>query len=98
MRNRKINPKRAKTIISGISGSVSRIKQITVIDMPSEELDSAMTLEARKHVPLDGTDTIIDYQVLGSNPIEIELLICSASVQYLIRSHRNSIENPFKFY
>jgi type IV pilus assembly protein PilM len=72
MRNRKINPKRAKTIISGISGSVSRIKQITVIDMPSEELDSAMTLEARKHVPLDGTDTIIDYQVLGSNPIEID--------------------------
>ena len=72
MRQLKINPKRAKAIISGISGSTARIKQITVMDMPTEELDSAMTFEARKHVPLDGTDTIIDYQILGSNSVEVD--------------------------
>ena len=72
IRNHKINPRKAKTIISGISGSSSTIKQITVVDMPSEELESAMTFEARKHVPLDGTDTVIDYQVLGSNSMEID--------------------------
>ena len=85
MRNHKINPRKAKTIITGINGSSSTIKQITVVDMPSDELDSAMTFEARKHVPLDGTDTVIDYQVLGSNATEVDkidvgLVACTKGV------------------
>ena len=40
------------------------------MEMPSEELESAMTFEARKHIPMDGTDAVIDYQILGSNKQE----------------------------
>ena len=66
------NPKKAKSLITGIGGSYASIKQITTMEMPSEELESAMTFEARKHIPMDGTDAVIDYQILGSNKQEVD--------------------------
>ena len=66
------NPKRAKSLITGIGGSSASIKQITTMEMPSDELESAMTFEARKHIPMDGTDAVIDYQILGSNKQEVD--------------------------
>ena len=66
------NPKKAKSLITGIGGSSAIIKQITTMEMPSEELESAMTFEARKHIPMDGTDAVIDYQILGSNKQEVD--------------------------
>ena len=66
------NPKKAKFLITGIGGSSASIKQITTMEMPSEELESAMTFEARKHIPMDGTDAVIDYQILGSNKQEVD--------------------------
>ena len=66
------NPKKAKSLITGIGGTSASIKQITTMEMPSEELESAMTFEARKHIPMDGTDAVIDYQILGSNKQEVD--------------------------
>ncbi len=79
------NPKKAKSIVTGISGSSASIKQITTMEMPSEELESAMTFEARKHIPMDGTDAVIDYQILGSNKQEVDkidvgLVACTKGV------------------
>ncbi len=79
------NPKKAKSLITGISGSSASIKQITTMEMPSEELESAMTFEARKHIPMDGTDAVIDYQILGSNKQEVDkidvgLVACTKGV------------------
>ena len=42
------------------------------MEMPSDELESAMTFEARKHIPMDGTDAVIDYQIIGSNKKEVD--------------------------
>ena len=55
------------------------------MDMPTEELESAMTFEARKHIPMDGTDAVIDYQILGSNDKEVDkidvgLVACTKGV------------------
>ena len=47
-------------------------KKAKSLEMPSEELESAMTFEARKHIPMDGTDAVIDYQILGSNKQEVD--------------------------
>ena len=66
------SPKKAKSLITGIGGTSASIKQITTMEMPSEELESAMTFEARKHIPMDGTDAVIDYQILGSNKQEVD--------------------------
>ena len=55
------------------------------MEMPNEELESAMTFEARKHIPMDGTDAVIDYQILGSNEKEVDkidvgLVACTKGV------------------
>ena len=84
-KQRGFNPKKAKTLITGIGGSSASIKQITTMEMPSDELESAMTFEARKHIPMDGTDAVIDYQILGSNKREVDkidvgLVACTKGV------------------
>ena len=71
-RQQGFNPRKAKGVITGINGSSASIKQITTMEMPSEELESAMTFEARKHIPMDGTDAVIDYQIIGSNKKEVD--------------------------
>jgi type IV pilus assembly protein PilM len=80
-----LNPKKVKGLVTGINGSSASIKQITTMEMASEELDSAMTFEARKHIPMDGTDAVIDYQILGSNQREVDkidvgLVACTKGV------------------
>jgi type IV pilus assembly protein PilM len=61
----KINPKRVKNLNSSIGGSAVTIKQIRSISLAAEELESSLSFEARKHLPLDDTDAIMDYQILG---------------------------------
>ena len=55
-RQQNLNPKKIKLMATGISGASASVKQITTMEMPAEELESAMTFEARKHIPMDGTD------------------------------------------
>lgn len=85
LRQQGLNPKRVKNIVTGINGSSASIKQITTMEMPSDELASAMTFEARKHIPMDGTDAVIDYQIFGSNKTEVDkidvgLVACTKGV------------------
>lgn len=72
MKEMKIKPKKVKNLVTGLSGTQVSIKQITTMDMPQDEFHSAMTFEARKHIPMDGSDAVIDYQVLGSNKKEVD--------------------------
>ncbi|MBL7013302.1 MAG: type IV pilus assembly protein PilM [Candidatus Marinimicrobia bacterium] len=72
MRLQGINPKRVKNIVTGIGGVHASVKQITTLDMPTEELHSSMTLEARKHIPMDGTDAVIDFEIFGPNAREVD--------------------------
>ena len=85
LRQQGLNPKRVKGLVTGINGSSASIKQITTMEMPTDELESAMTFEARKHIPMDGTDAVIDYQILGSNQKEVDkidvgLVACTKGV------------------
>jgi len=85
LRQQGLNPKKIKTLATGIGGASASVKQITTMEMPSEELDSAMTFEARKHIPMDGTDAVIDYQIFGSNEKEVDkidvgLVACTKGV------------------
>lgn len=72
MKEMKINPKRVKNLVTGLNGSHVSVKQITTMDMPEDELHSSMTFEARKHIPMDGSDAVIDFQIFGSNPKEVD--------------------------
>ena len=85
MREMNINPKRVKSLVSSLNGTNVSVKQITTMDMPEDELYSSMTFEARKHIPMDGSDAVIDFQVFGPNPkevdkIDIGLVACTKKV------------------
>ena len=64
LRQQNLNPKKIKLMATGISGASASVKQITTMEMPAEELESAMTFEARKHIPMDGTDAVIDLSLI----------------------------------
>ena len=67
-----IKPKKNKHIVSSLSGKSTDVRQITTLDMPDEELIVSLELEAKKHIPLDGTDAIIDYHLLGNDSSELD--------------------------
>ena len=67
-----LKPKHFRHLTTGISGSNISIKQITTMDMSTDELKASMMFEARKHMPMDGTDAVSDYQVLGFKLIRLD--------------------------
>ena len=62
----KINPKRIKSITSAISGKNLSVKEITTLEMNEDELFQSLEFEAKKHIPLDGTDAVMDYHIIGN--------------------------------
>jgi len=95
LRQNGIKPKRLKNLVTGISGTNASVKQITTMEMDKNELDSSMNFEARKHIPMDGTDAVIDYQILGPNrkevdKIDVGLIACTKRV---LTSHLDMIKD-----
>ncbi len=60
--------RKVKNLYSSIGGAQVSAKEISAVELDDEEMASAMLLEARKHLPLDGSQTMIDYQILGEDP------------------------------
>jgi len=60
-----ISPKTVKHLVTSIGGDNTSIKQIKTIFLPDEELESALFFEAKKHIPISGSDMVLDYQVLS---------------------------------
>lgn len=80
-----ITPRRVKHVGSSIGGQAVAAKEIKSIQMTDEEMDSSLLLEARKHLPLDGSETIVDYQILGDDPTEpgkVRVLLVAATRRY----------------
>ncbi|MBI45174.1 MAG: hypothetical protein CMG66_03295 [Candidatus Marinimicrobia bacterium] len=90
-----INPRKVRKITSSISGTLVDVRQISTLDMPDEELSVSLELEAKKHIPLDGTDAIIDYHHLGSNTTEIDKinLLLVSTTKNIIKDHAKMIKN-----
>lgn len=63
-----ITPRKVRNLYSNIGGAQVSAKEISAVHLDDEEMASAMLLEARKHIPLDGSQTVIDYQILGDDP------------------------------
>jgi type IV pilus assembly protein PilM len=61
----RISPKSIKHLVSSIGGDNTSIKQIKTIFLPEDELESALFFEAKKHIPISGSDMVLDYQVLS---------------------------------
>ena len=63
--------------------------------MPDNELLVSLELEAKKHVPLDGTDAIIDYHLLGNHQEKLDQinLILTTTTKNKISEHADILKN-----
>lgn len=68
MNEMKISPGKVRNLVTSIGGPATSMKEIVSVQMSEEELSSSLIFEARKHLPLDDSDTVIDHQVLGEDP------------------------------
>ena len=85
----KLKPRYQKNLISSLIGSSTTIKQIVTLDLGGSELIQSLEFEAKKHIPLDGTEVIMDYHVIGDNVKEagkIDVLLV-ATTKNLINQH-----------
>ena len=86
-----LQPKKIKRLASCISGSQVAAKEISSVLQTEAEMASSMLLEARKHIPLDGSETIVDYQVLGDDPKEPDKVrvLLVATTRKAFESHQD---------
>ena len=94
-----INPRRTKNIISGLTGKEVSIKQLTTLEMNEEDLATSLEFEAKKHIPLDGTEPILDYHIIGQNKEEIDkndLLLVATTKNYINKHNDIMKKSGFK--
>ena len=90
LRSMKINPKKVKHIVSSIGGDNTSIKQIKTIFLPDEELESALFFEAKKHLPISGSEMLLDYQVLNVEEKTNNMnILLASSTKELLQTHSN---------
>jgi type IV pilus assembly protein PilM len=87
-RSFKISPRKQKDVRSLVDSPQVAAKEISAIPLEEREMASAMLMEARKHIPLDGSETQIDYQILGAHPEEQDKVRV-----LLVGSSKKSFEN-----
>lgn len=90
-----INFKKINSTVTSLSGKKVSIKSLTTLEVEEEELNNILNFEAKKLVPLDGSDPVIDYHILGQNVKEIDKidLILVATTQKIIKSHDKIIKD-----
>lgn len=84
-------PKKVKRLCTCIGGSLVAAKEISSIMQTESEMASNLLLEARKHIPLDGSETIVDYQILGDDPQEPDKVrvLLVATTKKLYEGHQD---------
>jgi len=98
-RQLKLNPKRIKNVNCSLGGTSVAVKQIRSISLAAEELESSLSFEARKHLPLDDTDAIMDYQILdgGADATHMDILLVATtkkSFDYQVKLLKDLGVNP----
>ena len=90
-----IKPKKIKELTSSLSGKAIDIRQVTTLEMPDSELIVSLELEAKKHVPLDGTDAVIDYHLLGNHQEKLDQinLILTTTTKNKISEHADILKD-----
>lgn len=77
----KVAPKRTKNLNSTLGGTSVAVKQIRSIPLSPEELESSLAFEARKHLPMDDTEAILDFQILdgGADANFMDILLVATT-------------------
>ena len=95
LKSMKIAPRSQKNLTSSLIGSSTTIKQIVTLDLGGDELTQSLEFEAKKHIPLDGTEVIMDYHIIGENTKEVGKIdvLLVATTKNLINQHNQLIKD-----
>ncbi|MBU0691806.1 type IV pilus assembly protein PilM [bacterium] len=69
-----IRPRSISHLATCLSGSNMATKELRTLQLPEEEMNSSVIAEARKHLPLDGSESLVDYMMLGEDQREMDKL------------------------
>jgi type IV pilus assembly protein PilM len=64
-------------IAAGVSGHSVIVKNIVVPQMSADELEESIEWHAEEHIPFDISDVSMDYQVTGSSPDALQVLMAA---------------------
>lgn len=64
-------------IAAGVSGHSVIVKNIVVPQMSADELAESIEWHAEEHIPFDINDVSLDYQVIGSSPDALHVLMAA---------------------
>jgi type IV pilus assembly protein PilM len=84
-------PKKVKRLASCVGGQQVSAKEISSVMQTEAEMASSLLLEARKHIPLDGSETVVDYQLLGDDVHETDKVrvLLVATTRKLYEAHQD---------
>src|SRR4030066_196611 len=72
---------RTKDVVTSVSGHSVIVKKITLPFMTEAELEESIQWESERYIPFDINDVNIDFQILGSdaeNPEVMEVILAAA--------------------
>ena len=94
-----INPKKVKNLVTSISGNGVSVKQVSTMEMSEDEMVNSLEFEARKHIPLDGSEPVIDFHLLGQDKTELDktnVLLVATTKNVVINHHDIIKDSGFK--
>lgn len=74
---------RTERVAAGVSGSSVIVKNIVVPQMTREELDESIDWHAEEHIPFEISDVSLDYQVVGSGPDSLNVLMAACKREFV---------------
>ena len=74
---------KAERIAAGVSGSSVIVKNIIVPQMSQEELEESIDWHAEEHIPFDISDVSLDYQIVGSGPDSLNVLMAACQRDFV---------------
>ena len=90
----KLSPKRLKNISTAISGPAISVKHIKSIPLAPEEMQSSLLFEARKHLPLDESEAVIDFQILKGDMQSQEMdILLVATTKKVFDAHLKMLKD-----
>ena len=70
-------------VAAGVSGSSVIVKNIVVPQMSEDELNESIDWHAEEHIPFDIADVSLDYQIVGSDPDSLHVLMAACKRDFV---------------
>ncbi|MGB8510252.1 MAG: type IV pilus assembly protein PilM [Pyrinomonadaceae bacterium] len=74
---------KTERVAAGVSGSSVIVKNIIVPQMSQEELEESIDWHAEEHIPFDIADVSLDYQIVGSGPDSLHVLMAACKRDFV---------------